>query len=192
MKAWLWLFLSATAFAQDWQNRDTLHLMADIKGDCYLATWTIPNFRSSTPDNINFLIGVGCGDTAKWAEVMVQKQWNRDGGFWALDFRFYKQMSKNWSLYVEPTVVISKPGFYEFVIVERRLGSRVSLRGEAEGTFRLSKQSFAAGGGASFKLGEYKGWKFAVVAVYRSSPTGKDEPRAYLGISKRISLGGRK
>jgi hypothetical protein len=188
--ALLWLFV-ARAFGQniDEQNRDILHIQADVTRKCFVSAWLVENARLISPNNQNVWFGGGCGSSRRWLEVQTQKQWNSSGGFWAADQRYFQKLGTNWSLAVETTEIISKPGFYEFVVAERKLSSRWGLRLETENTHRLSKQVIAAGGGVSFSLADIDGWKLAPALVYRASPTGPDELRLYLGLSKRFSTG---
>lgn len=186
---------------QDWQSRSIMRLKGNIKNRYYASIYSIINSKTLASDNANLIVGLGYeSKNKKWSlEGMVQKQWlynetltpkhpKPTGGFWGLDVRFRRQLTRNWSVYVEPEVILSKPGFYEFVVVERKVLSWLSLRIETENTHRLTKQVITAGGGVGFNLGHHWGLDFASAAVYRTSPTGKDEKRVYLNAARSFSL----
>ena len=193
---WFW------ASAQDWQSRSTLKLKGEIGGGYYSTVYSVNNNKALAFDTTNLFFGIGrqSRDKKKWSvEVMSQRQWPYNEtltpknpkptlGFWALDVRYRRQLTTNWSLYAEPSVILSKPGFYEFVVVERKVLPWLSLRMESENTHRLTKQSITAGGGLGFNLGHHWGLDFAAAAVYRASPTGKDEKRVYLNATRSFSF----
>lgn len=180
--------LPAAAQAVDWQNRDGLHLQTDISQKWFLPMWSTTNLRSETPNNTNLFGGLGYRGKSWWLESMVQRQLSpATGDQWMLDFR-YDRRNGPWHLYVEVSPFISKPAFYEFVIVERRAWKRLSLRAETENTHRLSAQKIAAGGGLALSFGKHHGWDLGAAAVYRFSPTALNEPRIYLAANRRFSL----
>lgn len=189
----VWLFwFRGTAQTFDWQSRQAAHFQAEIGGKWFLAGWAIENARTVAINNTNFIWGVGFGGPDHWIECMAQRQLSQTGGFWGVDQRYFRKIGSRWSLFVEATIIVSKPGFYEYVALEYKLSQRWSLRSETENTHRVDRQSIAAGGGMNLKLAEGKGWKLSMAVVYRASPTGKGEPRLYLNATKRFSLRGRK
>ncbi len=186
---------------QDTQNRSVVRLKGKITNGVYVSAYQITNSRALAPDSTNLFAGLGYQSrVGNWSfEGMVQKQWvynetltqnnpKPTPGLWGLDVRFRKQLTPKWTLYVEPEVILSKPGFYEFVVLERKVLPRLSLRVETENTHRLTKQVITAGGGAGFDLGHRWGLDFAGAAVYRASPTGKDEKRIYLNATRQFSF----
>ncbi len=176
------------ASAQDWQSRSAVHVMADINDRWFVPVWSISNFRTQSPNNTNIFAGVGYRGKGWWAEGLVQKQWNRSGGMWSADARFRRQFGRV-SVYIEPSVILKpKTAFYEFVIVEERAWKGLSLRQETENTHRTGKDTIAAGGGIGYSFPRWHGCDITAAVVYRTSPTGKDELRAYLNITRRIKL----
>jgi hypothetical protein len=187
--------------AQDWQNRSSLRFKGEF-GDNYGTIYSITTSKKLATDGTSLFFGIGrqSRDKKKWsAEFMVQRQWPYNEtltaknpkpsvGQWNLDWRFRRQLTPNWSVYAEPSVLLSKPGFYEFVILERKVMPRISVRVETENTHRLTKQVIAAGGGLGFDLGHRFGLDFAAAAVYRASPTGKDEKRVYLNATSKFAF----
>lgn len=174
--------------AQDVQNRSVMHVMADINNRWFIPVWSITNVRAESPNNTNVFAGLGYRGKTWWTEGLVQHQLNRSGGLWSVDARFRRQFGRV-SVYVEPSVIIApKKAFYEFVIVEERLWKGLSLRQETENVHRPGKDTITAGGGLAYSLGKWRGFDVATALVYRASPTGKDELRAYLNITRRVRL----
>lgn len=177
-----------TLFAQDLQHKTVLHVAADVSDRWFIPIWSISNLRTQNPNNTNIFVGVGYRGKDWWVQGLAQHQWNRSGGLWSADARFRKQMGRV-SLYVEPSVILSsKKAFYEFVIVEERVWKGLALRQETENVHHLGKDSIAAGGGLAYSLGAWYGCDFSTALVYRVSPTGKDELRAYLNVTRRVRL----
>lgn len=85
-------------------------------------------------------------------------------------------------------IVVPSLAFYEYVSVEERLWKGLALRQETENVHRQGKDSIAIGGGLGYNLGKWRGFDVATALVYRVSPTGKDEVRAYLNVTRRIRL----
>jgi len=193
----LTFFFLTFAFAQDLQNRSSVRFKGEF-GDNYATVYSITTSKKLATDGTSLFFGIGrqSRDKKKWSvEIMGQRQWPYNEtltpknpkptlGFWALDVRYRRQLTTNWSLYVEPSVILSKPGFYEFVVVERKVLPWLGVRMETENTHRLTKQSITAGGGLGFGPVHRWGLDFAGAAVYRASPTGKDEKRVYLNATK--------
>jgi hypothetical protein len=191
--------------AQDIQNRTGLHVMADINDHWFIPVWSISNFRTQSPNNTNVFAGLGYRGGKEvvslisptilydpkswwWVEGLVQKQWNRSGGLWSVDARYRRQFNRV-SVYVEPSLIFTpKTAFYEFVIVEERVWKGLSLRQETENVHRPGKDTIAVGGGIGYLFPRWRGCDIAAAVVYRASPTGRDEPRAYLNITHRIRL----
>jgi hypothetical protein len=180
--------VGAPLLSQDIQNRSVLHTMLDINDRWFVPVWSISNFRTQSPNNTNIFAGVGYRGKSWWVEGLAQKQWSTSGGLWSADARFRKQMGRV-SLYVEPSVILTpKKAFYEFVIVEERVWKGLALRQETENIHRTGKDTIAAGGGIGYSFPRWYGCDIAVAVAYRPSPTGKDERRAYINITRRIRL----
>lgn len=173
-------------FAQDWQNRDVLHLEYEINNKFSLRTWSITNFRSKTPNNTNLLAGIGYRGNSWWVESLVQHQWSSKGNHWMLDFRFDRQLPK-WHLYAEAALFLTKKASYEFVIIERKLGKRVAVGGETENTHQAGRDIVQIGPRVGSKLGSFLGFNVSVAGTVRISPLGGyAEPRIYLIFNRRI------
>lgn len=174
--------------AQDLQNRSVLQVMIDFNDHWFIPVKSISNFRAQNPNNTNIFTGIGYRGKTWWLEGLVQKQWSASGGLWSMDARFRRQFGRV-SLYVEPSIILMpKIAFYEFVIIEEKLWKGLSLRQETENAHRPGKDVIAAGGGLSYGFGRWRGCDVATALVYRVSPTGKDELRAYLNITRRVRL----
>lgn len=187
----VWLFLfRAPAQTFDLQNRDALHLQAEVGRGYSLAFWSVSNFKTSTSNNTNVFFGIARGDKDNWLEVMTQRQWNNKGGFWALDVRCRVQLTNRLSFFAEPTAFVTQSGFYHFVSVEYRTWKRLSLGGETENIHRPEgqPQQINFGPRASIKLGRLCGLDYNIAAAYRFSLTGPNEPRLYIAASRRFSL----
>jgi hypothetical protein len=185
------LFVSLLS-AQDLQNRTAAHITTDITERWFVAVWSITNLRTQTPNNTNLFVGIGYRGKAWWLEGMVQKQWNANAGLWSVDARFRKQLTSRFSLYVEPSVLLPRPAFYEFVILDALVWEKLTVGAETENVHRQSKQSIAMGPRVSYALGERWGFSLSTTLAYRLSPTGKDEARVYLVLSHRVKRKGRK
>ena len=173
---------------QDLQNRTVVKTPFDLGENWYVTFWSITNLKTETPNNTNIFPGLGYRGKTWWAEAMLQKQWSAAGGSWSADFRVRKQLTNRLSLYVEPAALFPDPAFYEFVVLESRVWNRIFLGGETEGVHLLSKQSFAAGPRVSYVFGQRWGCEFATAFAYRLSPTGRDEARLYLVLTRRVRL----
>ncbi len=180
--------LSGLLSAQSLQNRSVLRVTADINDHWYIPLWSITNLKAQSPDNTNIFAGVGYRSKSWWLEGLVQKQWSAVGGLWSADARFRRQFGRT-SVYVEPSVILSpKVAFYEFVIVEEKLWKGLVLRQETENVHRPGKDTVAAGGGLGYVFSRWHGCDVAAALVYRASPTGKDEFRWYLNVTRRVRL----
>jgi hypothetical protein len=185
------LSVGTHAFAQDPQARLILHPTLTVSEHWFLTTWVIRNARTKAPSNVNLFTGIGYEDrdAGWWLEGMVQRQWNGSGNAWMLDARFQKQFRRV-SLYVEPSLFLSEPAFYEFVIVEWRLGRGVGVGGETENVHRAGRDSVGVGPRVSFPLGTLGGAKLAGVAAYRIHPRERDVLRLYLSLHRRFGGSG--
>lgn len=182
------MLLSMVVNAQDLQNRDAVHLQADISKNWFVPVWSITNLRSQTPNNTNLFGGVGYRGKDWWVEGMVQRQFSpATGGQWMLDFR-YDRKTGPWHFYVEVSPFITKPAFYEFVFVERRVWKRLGFRLKTENTNRLSGQKITAGGGPTWDFGKHRGWDIGAAADYCPSPTGLNESRVSVNAARRLSF----
>ncbi len=174
--------------AQDAQNRTGLHVMVDINDHWFVPVWSISNFKQHSSDNSNIFTGIGYRGKTWWIQGLAQHQWNRSNGLWSADARFRRQLGRV-SVYIESSVILTpKKTFYEFVIVEERLWKRLALRQETENVHRPGKDLIAIGGGLAYSLGKWRGFDVATALVYRASPMGRDELRAYLNITRRIKI----
>lgn len=184
----LFFALGIPLLAQDVQNRSVMHVMLDINDHWFIPFWSITDIKTQNPNATNLFAGIGYRGKTWWVEGLTQKQWNQAGGFWSADVRFRKQTGRV-SLFLEPRViVVPSLAFYEYVSVEERLWKGLALRQETENVHRQGKDSIAIGGGLGYNLGKWRGFDVATALVYRVSPTGKDEVRAYLNVTRRIRL----
>ena len=184
----VFLLFCCPLLPQDLQNRTVVKTPLDLGDHWYVVFWSITNLKAESPNNTNIFPGVGYRGKTWWVEGMAQKQWNGSGGLYSIDIRFRKQLTQRLSLYVEPSVILTNPSFYEFVILESRVWKKLSVGGETENVHRLNKQLIAAGPRVSYSLGQRWGCEFAASFAYRFSPTGKDEARLYLNITRRVRL----
>lgn len=191
-KELLWLFLSSTLSAQDWQNRNVVHVQADISQKWFVAGWSITNLRTGTPNNTNLFGGLGYRGKAWWLEGMVQRQWSSKGNQVMLDFRFDKQAGR-YHFYAEGSPFLTKKAFYEFVIVERRTWKGFALGAETENVHQDNRDTVQVGPRASRKLGRFAGFDVSMAAAVRLSPVGgRTEPRLYVIFNRRITKESRK
>lgn len=174
--------------AQDLQNRLVMHVMVDVSDRWFIPVWSISDFKTQNPNSTNLFAGLGYRGKTWWVEGLVQHQWNCVGGFWSADMRFRRQVGRV-AIYLEPRVIVTPNlAFYEYVSVEERLWKGLSLRQESESVHRPGRDTIAFGGGLAYSLGKWRGCDFATALVYRVSPAGKDELRAYLNVTRRIKL----
>ncbi|MEK7617952.1 MAG: hypothetical protein AAB410_02300 [Patescibacteria group bacterium] len=187
------LLFSTYGFAQDWQNRDVLHLQVDVSDRWFIPAWSITNLRTQTPSTTNLFAGIGRRGNSWWLEGMIQRQWNPKGNQWMLDVRFDKQ-SGRWRLYTEGAVFLTKQAFYEFVIVERRVWKGLAAGAETENLHQLGRRdTVQIGPRASRKLGSLAGFDVSFAGALRFSlAQGHTEPRLYLVFNRRFTKGGRK
>jgi hypothetical protein len=182
----LLLFVTSLSFGQDWQNRDAVHVQADVGGNWFVAGWSITNLRTISLNNTNFFGGVGYRGESWWAETMVQRQWNTKADQWAMDFRFDKQAGR-WHLYVEGSPFLTKKAFYEFLVAERRTWKGFSLGAETENTHQPGPDTIAIGPRAGHKLGRIGKFDVTAIAAVRLSPNGgHTEPRLYFVLNRHI------
>ena len=184
----IWLGLPLFLSGQDLQNRTVIHFAAELNSRWYLAGWSVTNLKTQTLNNTNLFAGLGYQKKNWWLEGMLWKQYNSRGGLWGADFRFRRQLTKKLSLYVEPAILLTAPGFYEFVIVEYRAWNKLGVGAETENTHRLTRQSIAAGPRASYALGKLRGADFTIALTYRFGPTGRNELRLHFGATRRFAL----
>ena len=185
-------FVLSISLAQDLQTRSIAHVMIDVTDRVFIPVWSITDIRSQTPNTTNLFAGVGIRSKSWWLETMLQKQWNSTQGFYALDLRYKKQFSGRFAVFLEPRVILTTPGFYDYAFLEARVWKGFSVGAETENTHRLTKQSIAAGPRMSFVWGKCWGWEFSNTVSYRLSPTGKDELRLYTSVTRRAKLVRRK
>lgn len=195
MKRLVFLFFLTLPFtmqAQDLQNRNVFHTALDLNKNWYLAGWSVMNLKTQTLNNTSLFSGIGFRRKDWWLEGMFWKQWNAKGGLLGIDFRFRAQLTKNFSIYAEPAVILTNPAFYEFVYMEYGIGKKLRVGGETENTHRLASQSIAVGPRVGYSLGKRWGSDFVISSAYRFSPTGKNELRVYLNVTRRFALTDRK
>ena|SRR3989344_7747269 len=183
--AWASVFISS-ALAQDPQVRVVAHPMLNLDDNWYLSFWSVSNIRSRSPDNTNIFVGIGYQASTWWTEFMVQQQWNRSSANTTLELRYQKRFTNKLSVYLEPAVFLNKKAFYEFVIIERPLWRRLSLGAETENVHQAGKDVWAAGPRISFPIATPGKWKVNGAVAYRFRNTGQDEPRLYLGFTRRF------
>ena len=180
------LFSLASAFAQDWQNRDAVHGQADVASKFFLAGWLIPNFWTETLDNVNLFGGVGYRGKDWWLETMAQHQWNSKQNQWALDFRYDRQIGR-WHVYAEGAPFLTKRAFYEFAVVERQTWKGFLFGAETENVHQPGPDTVAVGPRAGRKLGRVAGFEVSAIAAVRLSPNGgHTEPRLYVVFNQRV------
>ncbi len=167
-------------FAQDWQNRNVVHISVPVEGRWYIPFWSLTNFREKTGRNTNLLSGVGYRENNWWLEGMLQHQWNQTKGQWMLDMRYDRQY-KNWHTYSEIAVFLNRKALYEFVVAERRTFRGFWLGVETENLHQPGPDAAQLGFRGSRRLGRFLGFDVSFAPALRFSLIrGHTEPRVYL------------
>lgn len=198
MKTYMLLFIGSVAIAQDWQNRTLVQTALDFSPHKYIAVKSISNFKNQTPNNTNIFLGLGYRSKSWSLEVMVQKQLNANGGFWAEDTRFIKKFGKmkKTTLYLEATPFLSQKGFGWSAYCETEVWKKFAVGAEIESV----NQPGPGGPRVSRRLGHFIGFDVSGTGAFRFDPlqrpskiTGHPhEIRFYLVFNRRIALTDRK
>lgn len=184
--------------AQDLQNRTLVQAALDISSHKYIALKSITNLKSQTPNNINLFLGIGYRGKSWSLEVMVQKQLNANGGFWAEDTRVVKKFGKKQktTLYLEATPFFSQKGLGWSAYCETEVWKKFAVGTEIES---INKPG-PGGPRISHRLGHFIGFEVSGTGAFRFDPqqrpskvTGHPhEIRFYLVFNRRVALTGRK
>lgn len=188
------LVLVPPVFAQDLQSRTLVQAALDFSPQRYLAVKFITNLKSQTPNNTNLFIGLGYRGKSWSLEVMVQKQLNANGGFWAQDTRFVKKFGKQrkTTLYAEATPFLSQRTFGWSAYCETEVWKKFKVGAEIE--------SYNGGPRVSRRLGSFIGFDISGTGAFRFDPlqrpskvTGHPhEIRFYLVLNRHDKLTGHK
>lgn len=202
MKTYMLLFIGSVAIAQDWQNRTLVQTALDFSPHKYIAVKSISNFKNQTPNNTNIFLGLGYRSKSWSLEVMVQKQLNANGGFWAEDTRFIKKFGKikKTTLYLEATPFLSQKGFGWSAFGETEVWKKISVGVETENINKPGLDVVSLGPRISRRLGRFAGFDVSATVAFRFDPlwqpskvTGHPhEIRFYLVFNRRIALTDRK
>lgn len=132
------------------QFRTVLHPRYYITGDdggqgWFLTAWSITNSMSKTADNTNLFFGAGYSSRKWWLENMAQKQWNRAGASWWLDWRFAATPHSRISVYLEGAPRLGRKMFYEFMTLDFRVLGPVNIGAETENVHKPGKDVLGLG-----------------------------------------------
>ena len=171
--------------AQDLQTRIVARPAVDISKDWYLTTWVIGNARLQTTNNVNIFPGVGYRKERWWIEALVQRQWSRAGNQWMLDFRFQTRIGERSTLYIEPSPLLTRKGFYEFVIYERRMWKRLNVGVETENIHRPGLDTIGVGPRVSYPIATFGKVKLTTALAYRMHRRERDLVRLDVVFSRK-------
>lgn len=171
--------------AQDLQTRIVARPAVDITKNLYVTTWIIGNARLNTTNNINIFPGVGYRTKNWWFEGLVQRQWSRAGNQWMLDFRFQTKIGEQSTLYIELSPFITRKGFYEFVIYERRMWKRLNVGVETENIHRPGLDTIGGGPRVSYPIATFGKVKLTTALAYRMHRRERDLVRLYVVFSRK-------
>jgi len=178
--------LVSPLLAQELQNRSIVHLQTDMNKQWFVPVWSVTNIKSRSPNNTNLFSGIGYRQKTWWLESMVQHQWNGKANQFMLDFRFDKQ-SGPWHAYAEASPFLTNPKFYEFVILERKIGKGWSVGGETENVHQSGKDVFAIGPRTGHKLVTWSGLDVGLSGTFRINPVNsRTEALLYLVFNRRL------
>jgi len=188
--------------AQDLQNRTLAQVALDFSPHKYIAVKSATNLKSQTSNNTNLFMGFGYRGKSWSLEVMAQKQFNSNGGFWAQDTRLVKKFGnqKKTTLYIEATPFLTQKAFGWSAYLETGLWKKFSAGGETENVDRPGPDVASLGPRISRSLGCFAGFDVSATGAFRFDPlrqpskvTGHPhEIRFYLVFNRRIALTDRK
>lgn len=172
IRLWAILFISfgsihPAVFAQDQldkQVRLVFHPTVDLGQDkhWFIATWSITNVKSQSPNNSNLLAGIGYRGNKWWLEGMLQSHWGIEHKWW-LDFRFSAELSERANLYVEAAPLLGEKVLYTFITFDHRVIKKLNFGFETENVNQAGQDSLSMGPRLSYPI-VTKG-KFKVVAA---------------------------